>query len=455
MRAAFGAEMALYRDHAHEAVDAESLAALRSRCAELLSRELGFAVTPAEMMAAIRFRAYPDAAPALARLRELGLTLVCVSNWDYALPQVLDRCGLGGSLDAVVTSAGAGARKPDPAIFARALELAGCGPAEALHVGDTPEEDIAGAARGRDPGAAARPRRGRRRRRGRVAGRDRAASASVSDPFEISQGPPPASSPAVPSQPPPPTTPPLSEPVGAPPGGPPPPSGPAEPGILPPATWGPGRAFAAFAFVLAASIVFGVVVVAFDNDLESLAAGVAVQALLAGSLIFAAFLFATPGMRGLASAESLGLRRPLRKSVWLAIATYFGYIACAVVIALVLAPEQEDITRELGGDEGVLGTVIAGILIVIVAPVSEEIFFRGFFYPGLKKGMPVILAALLASVVWGLLHYTGAGTWGVVVQITVFGLWLSWLYERTGSIYPTIAVHILNNAVAFTFLVAS
>lgn len=277
----------------------------------------------------------------------------------------------------------------------------------------------------------------------------------MSDPFESSQGPPPASSPAVPSQPPPPTTPPLSEPVGAPPGGPPPPSGPAEPGILPPATWGPGRAFAAFASVLAASIVFGVVVVAFDNDLESLAAGVAVQALLAGSLIFAAFLFATPGMRGLASAESLGLRRPLRKSVWLAIATYFGYIACAVVIALLLAPEQEDITRELGGDEGVLGTVIAGILIVIVAPVSEEIFFRGFFYPGLKKGMPVILAALLASVVWGLLHYTGAGTWGVVVQITVFGLWLSWLYERTGSIYPTIAVHILNNAVAFAFLVAS
>ena len=39
----------------------------------------------------------------------------------------------------------AGARKPDPAIFAPALELARCGPEEALHVGDTPEEDVAGA----------------------------------------------------------------------------------------------------------------------------------------------------------------------------------------------------------------------------------------------------------------------------------------------------------------------
>ena len=58
---------------------------------------------------------------------------------------MLERCGLATGLDGVVTSAEAGARKPDPAIFAAALELAGC-PAEALHVGDTAAEDVAGAA---------------------------------------------------------------------------------------------------------------------------------------------------------------------------------------------------------------------------------------------------------------------------------------------------------------------
>ena len=58
---------------------------------------------------------------------------------------MLERCGLGGLLDGAVSSAVAGARKPDPAIFAPALELAGCGPDEALHVGDTLEEDVAGA----------------------------------------------------------------------------------------------------------------------------------------------------------------------------------------------------------------------------------------------------------------------------------------------------------------------
>jgi putative hydrolase of the HAD superfamily len=83
--------------------------------------------------------------PALTALRRRGLRLICVSNWDFTLPEVLERCGLAPALDGVVTSAGSGARKPDPAIFAAALALAGCSPAEALHVGDTPGEDIDGA----------------------------------------------------------------------------------------------------------------------------------------------------------------------------------------------------------------------------------------------------------------------------------------------------------------------
>ena len=138
-------EMDYYRRHAHEAVDPSSLAKLRWRCAALLSEELGTEVSVDQLIAAIRFHAAPDAPGALTALRARGLTLVCVSNWDYALDQVLERCGLGGALDAIVTSAAAGARKPDPAIFARALALAECRPAEALHVGDTADEDVAGA----------------------------------------------------------------------------------------------------------------------------------------------------------------------------------------------------------------------------------------------------------------------------------------------------------------------
>ena len=142
---ALRAEMAYYRDHAHEGRDEASLADLRARCAALVSEKLGFEISVDELVEAIRFDAYPDAIPALRELRERDLRLVAVSNWDCSLERVLGRCGLGDLLDGAVSSAVAGARKPDPAIFAPALELAGCDPEEALHVGDTAEEDVAGA----------------------------------------------------------------------------------------------------------------------------------------------------------------------------------------------------------------------------------------------------------------------------------------------------------------------
>jgi putative hydrolase of the HAD superfamily len=142
---ALRAEMAYYRDHAHEGRDEASLADLRERCAGIVSEKLGVEVTAAELVEAIRFDAYPDAVPALRELRERGLRLVAVSNWDCSLPAVLERCGLGELLDGAVSSAVAGARKPDPSIFEPALELARCGPEQAIHVGDTAAEDVVGA----------------------------------------------------------------------------------------------------------------------------------------------------------------------------------------------------------------------------------------------------------------------------------------------------------------------
>lgn len=144
VRAAFGAEMSYYAAHAHEARDRGRLGALRARCAQLLSDGLGRPVSVAELMDSIAFEAYPDAGPALDALRDGGLRLVCVSNWDCELATVLERVGLAARFDAIVASALAGSRKPDPAIFARALELAGCSADQAIHVGDS-GEDVAGA----------------------------------------------------------------------------------------------------------------------------------------------------------------------------------------------------------------------------------------------------------------------------------------------------------------------
>jgi putative hydrolase of the HAD superfamily len=152
--AALAAEVAFYRDHLHEGTDRARLAELRARCAAVLFAALPDfseldAVAPeartATLLALLRFAAFSDARAALGRAREAGARVVVVSNWDVSLAEVLDRVGLAAAVDGVVTSAGVGAAKPDPAIFAAALALAGTRPEECVHVGDSPAEDVAGA----------------------------------------------------------------------------------------------------------------------------------------------------------------------------------------------------------------------------------------------------------------------------------------------------------------------
>jgi putative hydrolase of the HAD superfamily len=150
-RAALRAEIAYYREHLQEGRDEESLADLRARCGAIVQGALpGLegadpAQVTAALLDALRFSAQPDALEALTRVRASDTRVIVVSNWDVSLPEVLDRVGLGPLLDGVITSAGAGARKPDPAIFQRALALAGVAPERCLHVGDSPQEDVAGA----------------------------------------------------------------------------------------------------------------------------------------------------------------------------------------------------------------------------------------------------------------------------------------------------------------------
>lgn len=148
---AIRAEIAYYRAHLHEGSDAAGLAALRLACAEIVRDELALdapaeTVLPA-LLDAIRFEAYPDAVPALRALREAGTRLVVASNWDVSLHEALARTGLVALLDGAVASAEVGSAKPDEAIFARALELAGVQAAAAWHVGDLPEADVEGARR--------------------------------------------------------------------------------------------------------------------------------------------------------------------------------------------------------------------------------------------------------------------------------------------------------------------
>jgi putative hydrolase of the HAD superfamily len=149
---AIAAEIAYYRAHLDDGRDDAALATLRRRCAEVLrsalpERAAALAVDDVveALLASLRFTAFPDARPALESARRRGQRLVVVSNWDVSLVGVLRNLELEPLLDGIVTSAAVGARKPSPAIFEQGLALAGVGADSAIHVGDTLDEDVAGA----------------------------------------------------------------------------------------------------------------------------------------------------------------------------------------------------------------------------------------------------------------------------------------------------------------------
>jgi putative hydrolase of the HAD superfamily len=146
----FGAEIAYYLDHHMEGRDRESLEDLRDRCAATMDAALGVdgldrRDVRAAMMESLEFAPFPDVVPALEGLRRRGMKLVIASNWDWSLPEWVAEAGLDGLVDGTASSAVVGAAKPAPDVFLEALRLAGAGPDEAVHVGDSLDGDVAGA----------------------------------------------------------------------------------------------------------------------------------------------------------------------------------------------------------------------------------------------------------------------------------------------------------------------
>ncbi len=88
---------------------------------------------------------YEDTAPALDLLRARGCRLGVISNFDSRLTDVLAALGIGRFFECVVFSWQVRSAKPDARIFRHAIELMGVRPGEALHVGDSLEEDVCGA----------------------------------------------------------------------------------------------------------------------------------------------------------------------------------------------------------------------------------------------------------------------------------------------------------------------
>ncbi len=92
-----------------------------------------------------QWKVYPEVMEVLRRLRQRGVMVAAVSNWDSRLPALLAGLGLIPYLDELVVSSLEGVEKPNPEIFQRALDRLGVRGAEATHWGDSPLDDYRGA----------------------------------------------------------------------------------------------------------------------------------------------------------------------------------------------------------------------------------------------------------------------------------------------------------------------
>lgn len=127
--------------------------------------------------------------------------------------------------------------------------------------------------------------------------------------------------------------------------------------------------------------------------------------------------------------------------------------AVAVVLAGALVPALEGVPAENAGflrDEPPSTLLVLTLAAVLVAPVLEELLFRGVVLRGLMLRTGFWPAAVLSSLCFGAFHATGTGIEAVpiVIATAVFGLGLCVLTRRTGRLGPAIGVHALRNAVA-------
>ncbi|MBT4126198.1 MAG: CPBP family intramembrane metalloprotease [Chloroflexi bacterium] len=106
-----------------------------------------------------------------------------------------------------------------------------------------------------------------------------------------------------------------------------------------------------------------------------------------------------------------------------------------------LAPPD---TAQKALDEAGGSIVVTIVLVGILGPIAEEIFFRGYVLPGLVRKFGIGWALLLSSVMFGLFHID----LGAIVPTFALGLALGWVYLKTGSIWPAMFAHGLHNTVA-------
>lgn len=135
------------------------------------------------------------------------------------------------------------------------------------------------------------------------------------------------------------------------------------------------------------------------------------------------------------------------------LSSYVFYFILTIIISSILYKEQIDLPGyrpqeshlPLFGTD-MIGVVGATFFIVIVAPLFEEIFFRGFVYRVLAKTWSVGFGSFMSAILFALFHFEFQS----FIPLFILGLILNYNYQRTSSLWTAIGFHALNNGIAFS-----
>lgn len=155
------------------------------------------------------------------------------------------------------------------------------------------------------------------------------------------------------------------------------------------------------------------------------------------------------------TAEEIGLHRlPLWKDILMAPAGLIVYVILSAVLMLLATLLLPAFDANQAQDTGFTGLsvqyeyLLAFATLVVIAPVAEEVLFRGYLFGKLRKFVPVWVAIVVTSILFGLIH----GAWNLAIDTFALSIILCLLRITTGSLWAPILLHMAKNGIAFYIL---
>jgi membrane protease YdiL (CAAX protease family) len=187
-----------------------------------------------------------------------------------------------------------------------------------------------------------------------------------------------------------------------------------------------------------------------DRPGDDLAPGVTIAATYAQDLaLIASALLLARWLDGPVRAARFGFRpTPFGSALGWLVLTWVLFIAFSYVWSVALdIQETDDLPDELGAGGSTAALVAVALLVCVMAPIAEELFFRGFVFTAFRRSLGLPVAAVLTGAIFGAIHLGGTEI-EFIVPLAVFGALLCLLYVWTDSLLPCIVLHALNNGLA-------